>query len=133
MIRCLPHSPVPLTPGTQRAAVLPQPRGGKCSPGPTRTSKSSSSSTTSSSSVKLCFSYPPFGLMYIYIHTHIPTNIHTNLSIYTVILYYTRNSGAPKYAFLVYFIWLKRCAQRMSSCFGVRNDCALGKPRRNEQ
>lgn len=38
-----------------------------------------------SSSIKLCFSYPPFGLMYIY--THIHTNIHINLSIYTVILY----------------------------------------------
>lgn len=65
----------PESSGTLRATCLhrgelwpPQPTCGKCSLGLTRTSKSSSSTT--SSSVKLCFSYPPFGLMYIYTYTH---------------------------------------------------------------
>lgn len=82
-----------------------------------------SKSSSPSSSIKLYFSYPKFGLIYIY--THIYINIYYLYSDSPRL----EIPAAPKYDFRVYFIWLKKHTQRgWGGALGAGNDCALEKP-----
>lgn len=77
-VGCLPTHLRPWRWGPRKGGVAPRAPGVLArAPTPTRTSESS----PASSSVKLYFSYPRFGLIYIY------TNIYINISTCTGILY----------------------------------------------